>query len=106
MQQAPTTFDWAGLLRLVLLWLVVVFLALRALDLLFPRLRRDDEEASPLPGASPAGQPAISVEAAALATSRPGIRSEDDTSTCVGVEPGRATACQAGSEGYSGSGAP
>jgi cation/acetate symporter len=56
MQQAPTTFDWAGLLRLVLLWLVVVFLALRALDLLFPRLRRDDEEASPLPGASPAGQ--------------------------------------------------
>src|SRR4051794_17409101 len=37
--------NWFGLLQLALLWLVVVFLALRALDLLFPRLRRDDGEA-------------------------------------------------------------
>ena len=45
------SIDWFGLLRLALLWLVVVFLALRALDLLFPRLRRDDGEA-PAPGNS------------------------------------------------------
>jgi cation/acetate symporter len=55
--------DWFGLLRLALLWLVVVFLALRVLDLLFPRLRRDDGETpsatmpGPRPGAG-AGRPA------------------------------------------------
>src|SRR5215207_5460165 len=49
--------NWFGLLRLALLWLIVVFLALRALDLLFPRLRRDDGEAPIVaaPGARPAG---------------------------------------------------
>src|SRR4051812_6312373 len=48
-------FDWFGLLQLALLWLVVVFLALRALDLLFPRLRRDDGEAPTIaaPGVRP-----------------------------------------------------
>src|SRR2546430_101007 len=56
MQDAPITFNWFGLLQLALLWLVVVFLALRALDLLFPRLRRDDGEAPTMatPGARPA----------------------------------------------------
>ncbi len=49
------TFDWFALLRLAGLWLLVVFLALRALDLLFPRMRRDDNEA---PGAGgTAGRP-------------------------------------------------
>src|SRR5262245_18865673 len=47
MQEPPTTFDWGALLRLVGLWLVVVFLALRALDLLFPRLRRGEGDAPP-----------------------------------------------------------
>src|SRR5262245_6895407 len=42
MQEPLPTFDWGALLRLVGLWLVVVFLALRALDLLFPRLRRGE----------------------------------------------------------------
>jgi len=47
--------NWFGLLQLALLWLVVVFLALRALDLLFPRLRRDDGQAPSVstPGARP-----------------------------------------------------
>ena len=47
MQEIPPTFDWGALLRLVGLWLVVVFLALRALDLLFPRLRRGEGQAPP-----------------------------------------------------------
>jgi hypothetical protein len=46
-QEIPPTFDWGALLRLVGLWLVVVFLALRALDFLFPRLRRGEGEAPP-----------------------------------------------------------
>src|SRR5204863_2490715 len=56
MNELAPTFDWFGLLQLALLWLVVVFLALRALDLLFPRLRRDDGEAPTVatPGARPA----------------------------------------------------
>src|SRR4051794_29833635 len=58
--------DWFGLLQLALLWLVVVFLALRALDLLFPRLRRDDGQAPIVstPGTRPvqsAGRPARAV---------------------------------------------
>jgi cation/acetate symporter len=61
------TFDWYGLLRLALLWLVVVFLALRALDLLFPRLRRDDGEAPTVaaPGARPAAGAGRTARAAA-----------------------------------------
>jgi cation/acetate symporter len=47
MQETPPTFDWGALLRLIGLWLVVVFLALRALDLLFPRLRRGEGDAPP-----------------------------------------------------------
>jgi cation/acetate symporter len=58
MNEAAATFDWFGLLRLALLWLAAVFLALRALDLLFPRLRRDDGEAPspPAAGARPAAR--------------------------------------------------
>jgi cation/acetate symporter len=37
------TFDWGALLRLVGLWLLVVVVALRAIDWLFPRLRRDED---------------------------------------------------------------
>ena len=69
MQEAPTTFDWGALLRLIALWMVVVFLALRALDLLFPRLRRGEDDAPPprlgpplrrVTGLRPsAGQPAL-----------------------------------------------
>src|SRR5215813_12911263 len=47
MQEPPTAFNWGALLQLVALWLVVVFLALRALDLLFPRLRRGEGDAPP-----------------------------------------------------------
>jgi cation/acetate symporter len=47
MQEIPSTFDWGALLRLAGLWLVVVFLALRALDLLFPRLRRGEGDTPP-----------------------------------------------------------
>src|SRR5262245_66422918 len=49
MQEAPTTFDWVALLRLIGQWLLVVFLALRALDWLFPRLRRGEGDAPPRP---------------------------------------------------------
>jgi cation/acetate symporter len=49
MPDAPTTFDWGALLRLIGLWLVVVVLALRVLDLLFPRLRRGDDAETPAP---------------------------------------------------------
>src|SRR4051794_36318638 len=56
MNELAPTFDWFGLLQLALLWLIVVFLTLRALDLLFPRLRRDDGDAPAVaaPGARPA----------------------------------------------------
>jgi cation/acetate symporter len=50
MQETPPIFDWGALLRLAGLWLVVVFLALRGLDLLFPRLRRGEGDAPPRPG--------------------------------------------------------
>jgi cation/acetate symporter len=49
MHDPTITFDWLALLRLIVLWLVVVFLALRALDLLFPRLRRGGEGGEPAP---------------------------------------------------------
>src|SRR6266545_6484500 len=54
MPDSPITFDWLALLRLIVLWLVVVFLALRALDLLFPRLRRGGEGGEPAPPRTPA----------------------------------------------------
>ncbi len=54
MHDSPITFDWLALLRLIVLWLVVVFLALRALDLLFPRLRRGGEDGEPAPPRTPA----------------------------------------------------
>src|SRR5262245_16697239 len=73
MQEPLLTFDWGALLRLVGLWLVVVFLALRALDLLFPRLRRGEGDMPPRPEppirrapgprALPAGQPVQPVNA-------------------------------------------
>src|SRR5262245_5236360 len=45
MSDSNTSFNWLGLLQLFVLWLLVVFAALRVLDVLFPRLRRDDGEA-------------------------------------------------------------
>ncbi|MFL5804132.1 MAG: DUF4212 domain-containing protein, partial [Roseiflexaceae bacterium] len=53
MPEAPTTFDWGALLRLIGLWLIVVVLALRVLDLLFPQLRRGDDETQASPLAPP-----------------------------------------------------
>ncbi|HJZ47906.1 MAG TPA: DUF4212 domain-containing protein, partial [Roseiflexaceae bacterium] len=58
------SFDWLGLLQLAGLWVLVVYLALQALDLLFPRLRRDDGDAPPtaMPptvGAPPSAQRAM-----------------------------------------------
>ena len=44
MNDTLVPFNWLGLLQLFALWLLVVFVALRALDLLFPRLRRDGGE--------------------------------------------------------------
>src|SRR3954468_9156817 len=58
-KQCVMNINWFGLLQLAVLWLMVVFLALRALDLLFPRLRRDDGE-SPA-GATPGVLPAASA---------------------------------------------
>src|SRR5258706_5542087 len=63
--------DWFGLLRLGLLWLVVVFLALRALDLLFPRLRRDDGEAPTVAAPAAARAPGAGRTARAAAGPRP-----------------------------------
>src|SRR5437870_10425213 len=65
--QCVMNINWFGLLQLALLWLIVVFLALRALDLLFPRLRRDDGEAPAVaaPGARPAAGAGRPTRAAA-----------------------------------------
>ncbi len=57
MPEVSTTFDWGALLRLLGLWLVAVLLALRVLDLLFPRLRRDDNEEAPALPPSPPLRP-------------------------------------------------
>src|SRR6185436_3576495 len=56
MPVSPPNFDWLALLRLIALWLVVVLLALRALDLLFPPLRRGEGE-----GGEPPARPARPV---------------------------------------------
>jgi cation/acetate symporter len=56
MPNSPPNFDWFALLRLIALWLVVVLLALRALDLLFPPLRRGEGE-----GGEPPARPARPV---------------------------------------------
>src|SRR5215218_5745968 len=61
--------NWFGLLQLALLWLAVVFLALRALDLLFPRLRRDDGEAPPV--AARTARPLAGVGRAVRAAASP-----------------------------------
>jgi cation/acetate symporter len=47
MPDALATLNWLAVLQLIGLWLLVVFVALRVLDLLFPRLRRGDDEAAP-----------------------------------------------------------
>src|SRR5258707_10314874 len=52
MQASSAVFNWLGLLQLFALWLLVVFAALRVLDVLFPRLRRDDGEAPAAPAAT------------------------------------------------------
>jgi cation/acetate symporter len=79
MQEVPTTFDWGALLRLIGLWMVVVFVALRALDLLFPRLRRGEDDAPPRQGPPlrratglrpSAGQPTLPWGAQRLAEGR------------------------------------
>jgi cation/acetate symporter len=57
MQNAPPSFDWLGLLQLAGLWVLVVYLALQVLDLLFPRLRRDDGDAAPASAPPSVGQP-------------------------------------------------
>src|SRR5262245_38125350 len=63
MNDSAPTFDWYGLLRLVGLWVVVVFLALRALDFLFPRMRRDDADAPELRAAPPTVRPRLRLRA-------------------------------------------
>src|SRR5689334_21707095 len=51
MEDSTIPFNWLALLQLVGMWLLVVFAALRVLDLLFPRLRRDDGESRSAPAA-------------------------------------------------------
>src|SRR5262245_13013250 len=63
MNDSAPSFDWYGLLRLIGLWLVVVFLALRALDFLFPRMRRDDGDAPALRAAPPTARPRLRLRA-------------------------------------------
>ncbi|HEX5691067.1 MAG TPA: hypothetical protein VFX76_13730, partial [Roseiflexaceae bacterium] len=45
--QSLSTLNWLAVLQLLGLWLLVVFVALRVLDVLFPRLRRGDDDAAP-----------------------------------------------------------
>lgn len=63
MFQALASFNWAGLILLILLWMFIVTLALWALDRLFPRIERSSDDlgdvagspsASPVAGALPA----------------------------------------------------
>jgi len=82
MLEVSTTFDWGALLRLIGLWLVAVLLALRVLDLLFPRLRRDDNEAPAL-RPSPPLRPAVGLRPAAAqpVVARPAPASDSTTTS-------------------------
>src|SRR6266542_120970 len=83
MQDSPATFNWLGLLQLFALWLLVVFAALRVLDLLFPRLRRDDGETPAAPATArqplsirpPRGAVGQAARAAPAAVQEPTARS-------------------------------
>src|SRR6266542_4598386 len=83
MQDSPATFNWLGLLQLFALWLLVVFAALRVLDLLFPRLRRDDGETPAAPATArqplsirpPLGAVGQAARAAPAAVQEPTARS-------------------------------
>ena len=46
MADAVSGFDWLGLLELIVLWVAAIVIALRAIDWLFPRMRRDGSATS------------------------------------------------------------
>ncbi len=52
--QQVLTFNWIGLLQLIVLWMLIVFVAVWVLDWLFPPLHRDESE---LPTSGSARQP-------------------------------------------------
>ncbi len=63
--QQVLTFNWIGLLQLIVLWMLIVFVAVWVLDWLFPPLHRDESE---LPTSGSARQPNVSSAAVPIAT--------------------------------------